>query len=75
MAKPKQTEPTRRGVHLSMDSALYDDLQATAEFTGIRASRIVEQGARLRLAEIKAQFAPAVAEAERKVSERRRGAK
>lgn len=73
MAKPKQTESTRRGVHLSMDSALYDDLQTTAELTGIRVSRIVDQGARLRLDEIHRQLAPVVEEAEKKVREKRRG--
>jgi hypothetical protein len=71
----EQHDTGRRPRNVSLPMALDRELQDASELTGIPVSRILQQGARLRLAEIKAQFAPVVKEAERKLRERRRGSR
>ena len=50
-------------------------MKAAADLTGIPVSRLYDQGARLRLDQLRAEVGPIVQEAERKLRERRRGAK
>jgi hypothetical protein len=70
----EQSEKGRaRNVYLP--AGLDRELQDASALTGLPVSKILQQGATLRLAEIKAQFAPVVKEAERKLRERRRGSR
>lgn len=71
MAEPKAS--SRREVHLMADRATYDDMKAAADLTGIPVSRLYDQGAKLRLDQLRADAAPVVEEAERKLREKRRG--
>jgi hypothetical protein len=56
------------------DRATYDDMKAAAELTGIPVSRLYDQGARLRLDQIRADAARLESEATQKLREKRRGA-
>ena len=70
MAEQNETRGRARNIYLP--ARLDRELQDASALTGIPVSRILQQGATLRLKEIQAQFAPVVREAERKLRERRR---
>lgn len=63
-----------RARNVYLPARLDRELKDASGLTGLPVSKILQQGATLRLAEIKAQFAPVAKEAERKLREKRSGA-